>query len=273
MSEQPLAGPDYPAAHSMDAHWFAVDRDGHVALFKSGESGAVPTAATVDERYQLPGQIAQAVPPAEPRHDLGGRTRPGLEGRSLHAFPGVPLVMFLESVEPVQEAIAAGRALPATATQGVAVVWPQGDPREFNRLHEEGLCLGCFVFLDAADRMPPNVGRHGLFVYGHLTDNWISGPYGREQQPARPIHVDELPPRLRQMVRQFTFENLRFADATHIQPVEHAECASWEEAWLDVTGRHVRPMPGREQDYAERYRELAQRTGDLQWEPPPDAGS
>jgi hypothetical protein len=36
---------DFPAAHSMDTHWFAVDRDGHVACFDSGESGAVPTQA------------------------------------------------------------------------------------------------------------------------------------------------------------------------------------------------------------------------------------
>jgi hypothetical protein len=35
---------DYPAAHSMDTEWFAVDRDGHVALFVSGENGPVPRA-------------------------------------------------------------------------------------------------------------------------------------------------------------------------------------------------------------------------------------
>jgi hypothetical protein len=33
---------DYPAAHSMDTDWFAVDAEGHVALMKSGEPGPVP---------------------------------------------------------------------------------------------------------------------------------------------------------------------------------------------------------------------------------------
>jgi hypothetical protein len=33
---------DYPAAHSMDALWFAVDECGHVAACWSSESGAVP---------------------------------------------------------------------------------------------------------------------------------------------------------------------------------------------------------------------------------------
>lgn len=35
---------DYPAAHSMDTDWFAVDKDGNVAHMSSQESGAVPTS-------------------------------------------------------------------------------------------------------------------------------------------------------------------------------------------------------------------------------------
>lgn len=56
--------PDYPAAHSMDTFWFAVDRDGHVAMFNSGEAGAVPVqgylgeewGATLEALEKLPGQ-------------------------------------------------------------------------------------------------------------------------------------------------------------------------------------------------------------------------
>ena len=33
---------DFPAAHSMDTTWYAVDEEGHVAMFESGEDGAVP---------------------------------------------------------------------------------------------------------------------------------------------------------------------------------------------------------------------------------------
>jgi|GEM_PF-2515239 len=33
---------DYPAAHSMDTHWFAVDADGNIGYFDSSEGGAVP---------------------------------------------------------------------------------------------------------------------------------------------------------------------------------------------------------------------------------------
>jgi hypothetical protein len=34
---------DYPAAHSMDSCWFAVDESGEVAFFDTGEGGALPT--------------------------------------------------------------------------------------------------------------------------------------------------------------------------------------------------------------------------------------
>jgi len=33
---------DYPAAHSMDTHWFAIDQRGHVAAFETGECGHAP---------------------------------------------------------------------------------------------------------------------------------------------------------------------------------------------------------------------------------------
>lgn len=36
---------DYPAAHSADSGWFAVDRTGALAHFDTGEAGAMPVAA------------------------------------------------------------------------------------------------------------------------------------------------------------------------------------------------------------------------------------
>ena len=40
---------DYPAAHSMDTTWYAVDGAGHVAVFLSGEQGPVPLGADPDK--------------------------------------------------------------------------------------------------------------------------------------------------------------------------------------------------------------------------------
>jgi hypothetical protein len=32
-----MSDADFSAAHSMDTSWFAIDQDGHVAYFDSGE--------------------------------------------------------------------------------------------------------------------------------------------------------------------------------------------------------------------------------------------
>lgn len=44
---------DYPAAHSMDTTWFAVDRDGYVAVGFSGETGCIPSDTADFDFFQL----------------------------------------------------------------------------------------------------------------------------------------------------------------------------------------------------------------------------
>jgi hypothetical protein len=44
---------DYPAAHSMDTTWFALDKDGQIAAFESYEGGAVPNDALSDQNADI----------------------------------------------------------------------------------------------------------------------------------------------------------------------------------------------------------------------------
>ena len=44
---------DYPAAHSMDTHWFAIDKDGQVGLFFTAETGYLPSRAAEAEMPDL----------------------------------------------------------------------------------------------------------------------------------------------------------------------------------------------------------------------------
>jgi len=45
--------PDYPAAHSMDTTWYAVDAAGHVGVFSTGENGHAPVGSKADGKYFL----------------------------------------------------------------------------------------------------------------------------------------------------------------------------------------------------------------------------
>src|SRR5690349_16321006 len=70
--------PDFPAAHSMDTTWFAVDRDGHVACFSSGEAGAVPSRAAEPEGTgDVLSELARALPRGGVVYDRKGRFLPG----------------------------------------------------------------------------------------------------------------------------------------------------------------------------------------------------
>jgi hypothetical protein len=66
MKEDTMAQPDYPAAHSMDTTWFAVDQAGHVGVFCSGEDGPVSFASSCDDSFaDFLRCLGADLPPAE----------------------------------------------------------------------------------------------------------------------------------------------------------------------------------------------------------------
>ena len=85
--------PDYPAAHSMDTMFFAVDRDGNVAIFSTGEAGAAPSEGLAgDQAFDVSRQLENILPRGDVIHDLDGRRMPGADQapwrlpRNLHSW-------------------------------------------------------------------------------------------------------------------------------------------------------------------------------------------
>src|SRR5690242_3867236 len=153
---------DFPAAHSMDTAWYAVDRDGHVGFFDTGEEGHLPRGAlTVDDA----------------------------------SLPPLP----------------------------------------------EELRDGLFTFYYGVN----NGGEDSAYVF-------FIQPYARTSVPAQPLHIDQLPPRLREAYGRFRFDSLRFAEAEHVQPWEFAVCDGWGDsgaAYLTADLKTVRPCPGHERGF------------------------
>ena len=98
--------------------------------------------------------------------------------------------------------------------------------------------------------------RLGLFYYS-FNDFAASTvePYERGLPPEQPIHVDQLPPELRQRVRTICFKNMDFSKQELIQPLEQYECDFWNEyylvAYLGSDGKTIRPVPGKENLFAD----------------------
>ena len=101
-----------------------------------------------------------------------------------------------------------------------------------------GLCLGCESWYGE----DYEATCLGFFEYEHLTDNWISGPYGRATLPTNPRHVSELPEAMRAVVESVRFEGLIFSETPHIQPVDHHPSVSWQSRYMTLDGQEL-PMP------------------------------
>jgi hypothetical protein len=275
---------DFPAAHSMNVDWFAVDREGHVALFCSGSAGAVPRQADSDagrERaavQELTRLLEHSPGAGVAVHDLAGRTRPGPLGEQgrhhwmvRYGKDAENILLFLESLDPVREEVAQGRAVQLHATRGVAVFSRRLPGPLLQQLHKTGLCLGCFTHYVAEheeDDPEAAAARLGLFLYTHPWGDAPAGPYGRAEQPQQAIHVDQLPPELRQLALRVRFEDLSFPRAPHIQPLEFTDCDTMGGAWLSQDGKTIRPVPGNDGDYRDEY-EYYRNNPDLVVEPPP----
>jgi hypothetical protein len=180
--------PDYPAAHSMDTAWFAVDSQGFVAMFDSGENGHVPCSM----------RSADGV-----WHDI--------------------------AYHPLWEL--------------------------------------CFSGLQGVYRLADMAQRIGLYYYNYDEEGFDPlEPYVREIQPNVPLHVDQLPPELRQECKRIRFEKVLFVQSERIQPLEYFACTFWYQdnrvAYLTGDGKTVRPLPGMEDYFREFYDQFRQESPD-----------
>jgi hypothetical protein len=174
---------DYPAAHSMDTTWYAVDAAGHVGIFHSSENGPIPLSADQDQ----------------------------------HLFW---FLRFLDSG--------------GTDTDYHA---------EADEDHED--------FDAAEDRL----GDRGFFVYWYMDlPEPVLAAYSGKVVPDQAIHVDELPPTVRQFVSKATLPGANFATDDEVQPIGQVDCFYYSEdevAFLTAGEKEARPVPGREARYRE----------------------
>jgi hypothetical protein len=94
-----------------------------------------------------------------------------------------------------------------------------------------------------------------LYTYGDyqpLAMESVVGPYTCDVAPKEPLHVDQLPPDLRAQCQEVYFD-IRFDQASLVQPLEHMDCRFWNTnsfAYLCGDGKTVRPVRGHESEFA-----------------------
>ncbi len=236
---RPVRTAQIPAAHSMDSDWFAVDEDGHVAEFESGEAGAVPRAFldgvgvqySASQLYQL---IAEDPASEVPllldgfAHDPDGKVWklpwPGDAGpetlSDLHdVSEWETLLLWLPDREALTEVPG---LVPLRTTSHFFAVVPGARVEVARAMLARKRVLR--VYRDFEYRAE----QLGFFRYSHLDrfENWTSGSYGREVAPQRPLHVGTLRGEAAAVLSHVRFEGLCFAREAQVQPAERHECAS-----------------------------------------------
>ncbi len=243
-----MSDEDFPAAHSMDTEWYAVDCEGNVGHFDTWEAGAAPTSARAHhDGSPAVIDILRALPP-----DSGIE----YDVEDLMAMPGGPVLDFrgpdryvpsltFSDVTSCYSVLLwlADESLLGTHVQGAPSparrgLWqrllsraPQpnaSEPVTVERLPNSKYLLGYIegpVLVSALqqwieDRLVQkawvnhslSATRIGIFEYDHgdAFENWIAGPYLRGQVPRQPLKIDQLPAEFRIYVESTRLPGDRF---------------------------------------------------------------
>lgn len=248
---------EIPAAHSMDTTWFAVDADGHVGMFESGEAGAVPLAAATSlgesDTNRIDGFVIEALCVARIAAK-GGVELPRDEPESLGR-----MVVVLDDTQ--REATYRERGKPGSFESALRpderAVLRESRPRVLmttRKIVDDRLALladdpevrGVLGEYDLHTWIEEH-DETGVFLWSQ-DDYEAVGHYQRHAAPADPIRLDELPTPERDAISKLRLD-VRFAQATDVQLADHLardEVATW--------GEHDSLRPLTDAERAERDR-------------------
>lgn len=226
-----------PAAHSMDTTWFAVDADGAVAEFQTGEAGAVPLRATTspeagdfDDWPLVALAAARAMAAGRVPESAGFSER---DQRAIVVFRPVPATETRGYRESAARALAVEREL------GDVLVLYEGAHRivgsrspltvaELRKLAEEPCVERVVLDDDLGD-------WDGIALYRYGNDDYDDpGAYGRERAPEAALHVSDVPASMRERLATLTLP-IRFAEAATLHLADYLrdeECGTWDNTTL-----------------------------------------
>ena len=237
---------DFPAGHSMDTDWFAVDKDGNVAVFDSDQEGAVPIEIEGQtNRLELFEKYATPITPVLRRLFLDEKVVENI----LQKCDYVTLIQIMEK---------------EYFTEGCIVLLNEGKKWEDLNFEEKiskeksdfAICLsqniplylisGIYsirneliaaiknkVIIQACkfDRYSETcyegvgIGDLGIYVYDHEYPDGRTEPYCNAHTPEFPLKANQIAPDLAEKIPHF--KEITFEHQYYIQPMEFFSCESY----------------------------------------------
>jgi hypothetical protein len=233
---------DFPAAHSMDTEWFAVDGEGKVAVFRTFEDGPIPKdLASGNAQREEP--VIGALLRARASHifdlsmfeangklfeckykDYSTDLREGKE-ISLDDLLAKPYLADEEKsllwlpAEAAQR-VAGFDSVNIPCSRGV-LAYGRFPALTVLELLLDGLllCGWLCVVLD------PTI--LGIFTYEYQGTMVPKDPYTRVGVPSLPVRINELPNAVQQLARAVLLAEIDFARDVSVQVIDHLPCAAW----------------------------------------------
>jgi hypothetical protein len=247
---------DFPAAHSMDTEWFAVDANGRIGIFESGEPGPVPLSAKTDrDAVETLKQLFLAAPltflancqsqSAFHMEELfraywtkWGNNRP-LPYRATDLFA---LVRGREQLPQLKCTMEFGRERMTPDGPILPVVIAGLSQQGYEELHRRRVCLGCINPYWLRENRPE---RLGIYRYG-AWDNSHNGPYTRAAAPDEPLLAADIPVDARATITAVSLP-ISFENSQNVQPLELVPCKAYRagegETYLGSDMTTIRPVP------------------------------
>jgi hypothetical protein len=249
---------DFPAAHSMDTDWFAVDANGNIAVFDSSEGGAVPCSNRemitkhkvmfLDDFFPyLPhdeqGTILLKTPATEwvqgvtlnqLQKEIKIAKKSDLKWLRNRLFD---LLLIFSEASSIQKL---NTDNPVFRLAGEPIVfWYRQVPIK----DLESLIASQEIIGGKSISLYQNRHLLGLFSYDHPIGH--AHPYDRNPTPTIPWKLEDLPEPIQDSISWTWFDDLRFSEAEKIQPLEHTKCDTWgiSEYWVDTQGQEHEEYP------------------------------
>jgi hypothetical protein len=237
-----MAKVDFPAAHSMDTEWFAIDGEGKVAVFRTFEDGPIPLG--------LPSRAAQREEPV-----IGTLLRAGtrriFDLSSFTADGKLYECAYRDYSTDLEKATAISPDdlldKPYLADEEKSLLWLPAEASQ-HLASLDWINIPCTRGVLAYGRFPA-LTVLGLLLDGKLLRGWLcvsldpvalgvftyeyhgmmdpKDPYTRVGLPSLPLRIDELPEAVQHLARETSLPRVDFARDAAVQVIDHLPCEAW----------------------------------------------
>ena len=237
---------DYPAAHSMDTTWFAVDENGEVGFFDTGSEGIIPVPSEMTELLNQPEPASQ--------EDFRNTGCPGIMGLgTLRSFVKEkidisPLMAWppesIDSIQPVTKhgihhvvdqpllLFRSYNSIPEEmkdytiyeTSHGPLITYIFFKYEDVKRLIDENRLQRIWTrSLDPGidfEELEDAWNKVGIHLFDSVNDNWTLDPYIPVNTPNQPLTIGDLPKPLRAQAETRRIPNVNFHDREAWHPYE-----------------------------------------------------